>query len=32
MRIPRVNERIGVEAFGTAVGFFARLLRGLDAL
>ena len=31
-RVHGVNERIGVEAFGTAVGFFARLLRGLDGL
>ncbi|MBL0939383.1 MAG: M20/M25/M40 family metallo-hydrolase [Gemmatimonadaceae bacterium] len=31
-RVHGVNERIGVEAFGTAVEFFARLLRGLDQL
>jgi carboxypeptidase PM20D1 len=31
-RVHGVNERIGVDAFGTAVGFFARLLRGLDSL
>jgi len=31
-RVHGVNERIGIEAFGTAIGFYARLLRNLDGL
>jgi len=31
-RIHGVNERIRVEDYGVAVGFFTRLLRGIDQL
>lgn len=31
-RVHGVNERIGIEAFGTAIGFYLRLLGGLDGL